>query len=318
METIIVTGGAGFIGSNLVARLLKEKKYRVICIDNFDDFYDPKLKLANIESFKKNKQFVLYKKDIRDYDSLVKIFNKERPVYVIHLAGQGNARLAVENPRFYQAVNVDGTLNLLELAKDYKVKNFIFASSSSVYGNLKKVPFSENDPTDLPISPYAVTKKAAELLAYSYHHNFGLNVTCLRFFNAYGERLRPDLVMYKWIKNILTGKEIELSGTGKRERDYTYVGDIVDGIMRAMIKPLGYAIINLGNSKPVSLTKLLSVIETVIDKKAIIKIRPSHGASVERTFADIKKAKKLLGWEPKVDLEDGLARLVQWYKKNRM
>lgn len=318
MKTVLVTGGAGFIGSNLIAALLNKKKYRIACIDNFDSFYDPRLKQKNIASFKGNKNFVLYKKDIRDQKSLQSVFKKEKPDYVIHLAGQGNARLAVENPRFYQAVNVDGTLNLLELSKDYKVKNFLFASSSSVYGNQGKVPFSEDDRTDLQISPYGATKKAAELLAHTYHHNFGLNVICLRFFNAYGEGLRPDLVMYKWIDNILRNKEIELSGAGTRQRDYTYVGDIVEGVIKAMGKPLGYEIINLGNSKPVSLKTLLATMEKMIGKKALVKTRPSHKASVELTFADISKAKRLLKWQPKVNLEEGITRLVSWFRKNRL
>lgn len=315
MKTILVTGGAGFIGSNLIAKLLSSRRVaKVVCVDNLNDFYSPKVKLANLASFKKHPRLSFYKKDIRDFDSLHKIFKKEKPEAVVHLAAQANTRLAVNDPREYQSNNVDGTLNLFELAKDYQVKNFVFASSSSVYGNKNKIPFNEEDRTDFPISPYGVTKKTGELLAHAYHHNFGLNITCLRFFTVYGENNRPDMVMYKWARNILTNQPIEMSGQGDRRRDYTYVGDIVTGIVMALKKPLGFEVINLGNSRPVSLKELLKIFEKVSGKKAMVKFRPSHQASVENTFTDISKAKKVLGWEPKINIEQGVTKLVSWFR----
>lgn len=315
MKTILVTGGAGFIGSNLIAKLLSSQKTgRVVCLDNLNDFYDPKIKLANLSSFRRDPRFVFYKKDIRDFASLQKIFKKEKLEAIIHLAAQANTRLAVDDPRSYQSNNVDGTINLFELAKDHETKNFIFASSSSVYGNKNKIPFKEDDRTDFPISPYGVTKKAGELLAHAYHHNFKMKITCLRFFTVYGENNRPDMVMYKWAKNILTGQPIEMSGTGERRRDYTYVGDIVDGIEKALKKPLGFEVINLGNSHPVSLKELLKIFEKVSGKKAVVKFRPSHQASVENTFTDISKAKKILDWQPKTNIEQGVAKLVSWFR----
>ena len=319
MKTILVTGGAGFIGSNLIAKLLSRKDVaKVICVDNLNDFYSPKIKLANISLFKKNPRFSFYKKDIRDFTSLQKIFKKEKPEIVVHLAAQANTRLAVNDPRTYQSNNVDGTINLLELAKDHGIKNFIFASSSSVYGNKNKIPFSEEDRTDFPISPYGVTKKTGELLAHAYHHNFGLNITCLRFFTVYGENNRPDMVMYKWASHILTDQPIEISGAGKRSRDYTYVGDIVAGIEKALQKPLGFEVINLGNSRPVSLKKLLLIFEKVSGQKAVVNSRPSHHASIENTYTDITKAKKVLGWEPKTNIEQGVAKLVSWFRNNHL
>lgn len=314
-----MTGGAGFIGSNLIAKLLSRKGVaRVICVDNLNDFYSPRIKLANISSFKKNPRFCFYKKDIRDFDSLQKIFKKEKPEIVAHLAAQANTRLAVSDPKSYHSNNIDGTLNLLELAKNHGVKNFVFASSSSVYGNKNKIPFTEEDRTDFPISPYGVTKKTGELLAHAYHHNFSLNVTCLRFFTVYGENNRPDMVMYKWARNILTDQPIEISGQGERRRDYTYVGDIVAGIERAVKKPLGFEVINLGNSRPVSLKELLKIFEKVSGRKATVISRPSHNASVEDTYTDISKAKKILGWEPKTNIEQGVVKLVGWFRNNRL
>lgn len=318
MKTILVTGGAGFIGSNFLSRLLfSGNKYRLVCVDNLDELYSysAKLKRANIAPFAKNRNFIFYKTDIRDIGALKRIFKKERPDLIVHLAAKVNPRLAVSDPQEYNSVNIGGTQNILELAREYSVKNVVLASSSSVYGNKNKVPLSEEDRTDYPLSPYGATKKATELLAYTYHHNHGLNVTCLRFFTAYGENNRPDLVTFKWVKNILENRPIEMSGRGKRERDYTYVGDIVSGIIKAMNKPLGYEVINLGNSSPLSLQELLALIEGATKKKAIIKFRPSHGASVEKTFANISRAKKILGWEPKTSTEKGIAKLVSWYKK---
>lgn len=318
MQTILVTGGAGFIGSNLIESLLKRRTVgRVVCVDNLDPFYNPAFKKENVRPFLKNKKFVFYKTDIRNRKALAKIFKNEKPTSVIHLAAKANTRLSVNEPDEYQAVNVLGTLNLLELSKDYKVKNFIFISSSSVYGNSVVAPFAESGSTDRPLAPYGASKKAGEVLAYTYFHNFKLPVICLRLFNAYGERQRPDLVIYKWVENILKGNTIEISGKGLRSRDYTYVGDIVRAIELAMKHQKGYEIVNIGNAKPVSLTTLLALIEKALGKKATVKTRPSNHASVEATSADIRKAKKVLGWEPEISFEEGIVRFTKWLRENR-
>lgn len=318
MKTILVTGGAGFIGSNLIETLLKRKAVdRVVCVDNMDSFYDPSFKKENIKEFLKNEKFKFYKTDIRNFATLAKIFENERPNFVVHLAAKANARQSVKEPEEYQSVNIIGTLNLLELSKDYKVKKFVFISSSSVYGNIAKSPFKESSVTDFPLAPYGASKKAGEVLSYTYAHNFKLPVVCLRLFNAYGERQRPDLVIYKWVENILKGEPIEMSGTGKRARDFTYVGDIVHAIELAMKPGNEYEIVNIGNSKPVSLAVLLKHVEKVLGKKAIVITRPSHHASVESTYADISKAKKVLGWAPETPLEEGIARFAKWLRDNR-
>ncbi len=317
MNTVIVTGGAGFIGSNLVALLL-EKQYKVVCIDNFDDTYDPSLKEFNIEAFLKNPNFVLERGDIRDLENLKKIFKNHAPKFVVHLAAKADTRDAVKTPQTYTSINIDGTLNILECSREFPLTNLVIASSSSVYGNSLKTPWKEEESADRPLSPYGATKRATELLAFTYHHNFGMNVTCLRFFNAYGENNRPNMVPYKWADALLKDKEIELSGDGTRKRDYTYVGDIVEGTFRAMEKPLGFEVLNLGNKNPISLNELLAVFEKKIGKKAQVRTRASHSASVEITFADISKAKKLLDWEPKVSIDDGVSKLVDWFRNNRL
>ncbi|MFA6585111.1 MAG: GDP-mannose 4,6-dehydratase, partial [Candidatus Paceibacterota bacterium] len=245
-------------------------------------------------------------------------FEAEKPSYVVHLAAKADTRNAVQTPRLYISVNIDGTLNILELCKEYNVENLVIASSSSVYGNSSEVPFTEDQPADRPISPYGATKRAVEHLAHTYHHNFNMNVTCLRFFNAVGENNRPGMVPYIWTEKLLRGEEIEISGDGSRKRDYTYVGDIVRGTILAMEKPLGFEVINLGNNTPVSLSELLAIFEKVLGTKAKVKSRPSHEASVEVTYADITKAKKLLDWEPKTSLEEGITRLVAWFRANRL
>lgn len=317
MKTVLVTGAAGFIGSNLTKTLLEEG-YKVVGVDNFDDTYNPKFKEDHIASFIGNANFILHRVDIRDLPALTAIFETEKPSYVVHLAAKVDTRHAVEMPHEYTSVNIDGTLNILELCKEYKVEDLVLASSSSVYGNSPNVPWAEDDTADRPLSPYGATKRAVEHLAYTYYHNFGMNITCLRYFNAYGENNRPIMMPYIWTENLLNGKEIEISGDGSRKRDFTYVGDIVRGTILAIKNPLGFEVINLGNSMPVSLNELLSTFEKVIGTKAKVKSRPSNKASVEMTYADISKAKKLLNWEPKVSLEEGIAKLVAWFRANRL
>lgn len=317
MKTVLVTGCAGFIGSNLTKSLL-EKGFRVVGVDNFDDTYDVSFKESNIAPFADNANFALHRVDIRDLPELAAVFEKEKPSYVVHLAAKADTRKAVDIPRIYTSVNIDGTLNILELCREHPVENVIIASSSSVYGNSSQVPFTEDQPADRPISPYGATKRAVEHLAHTYHHNFGMNITCLRYFNAVGENNRPGMVPYIWAEKLLKGDEIEISGDGSRKRDYTYIGDIVRGTVLAMEKPLGFEVINLGNNTPASLNELLAVFEKVIGTKALVKSRPSHSASVEVTYANIDKAKKLLNWEPEVSLEEGITRLVAWFRANRL
>lgn len=316
MKTVLVTGAAGFIGSNFTKALL-EKGYRVVGVDNFDDTYDTRFKESNIAPFAGNANFTLYRVDIRDLPELTAVFKKEKPSYVVHLAAKADTRKAVNTPRIYISVNIDGTLNILELCREYSVENLVIASSSSVYGNSSHVPFTEDQPADRPISPYGATKRSVEHLAHTYHHNFGMNITCLRYFNAVGENNRPGMVPYVWAEKLLHGDEIEISGDGSRRRDYTYIGDTVRGTMLAMEKPLGFEVINLGNNTPASLNELLAIFEKVIGTKARVKSRPSHGASVEVTYANTNKAKKLLGWEPTTSLEEGITRLVAWFRLSR-
>ncbi|MFA6503283.1 MAG: GDP-mannose 4,6-dehydratase [Candidatus Paceibacterota bacterium] len=317
MQTVLVTGAAGFIGSNLTRALLEEG-YRVVGVDNFDDTYDLRFKEGNVAPFLGSENFKLERVDICDLDALNAVFEKERPSYVVHLAAKADTRRAVDTPRVYVSVNIDGTLNILELCRKYPVQNLVIASSSSVYGNSSRVPFTEDQPADRPLSPYGATKRSVELLAYTYYHNFNIPITCLRYFNAHGENNRPGMVPYIWTEKLLRGEEIEISGDGSRTRDYTYIGDIVRGTILAMKKPLGFEVINLGNNKPVSLSELLATLEKILGVKANVRSRESHGASVEETYADIEKAKQLLGWEPLVSLEEGLTRLVAWFRANRL
>lgn len=315
---ILVTGGAGFVGSHVVDRLIRDGHF-VVVVDDFNDFYPPKFKEENISAHRAHKSFKLYRGDVSDFKFLSGVFEKEEKFdAIIHLAARAGVRKSIENPALYCRTNIDGTLNLLELAKIYGVKDFIFASSSSVYGKSSKVPFEEEDPADRPISPYAATKRAAELLMHSYHHLFGLNCTALRFFTVYGERGRPDMAPYLFTEAIFKGDAIVQFGDGNTERDYTYVGDIVDGIAGCLGKQFGYEVVNLGGNQPVPLKKFIGTLENITGIKANIVQKPMQAGDVTVTFANISKAKRLLGWEPKVHLEEGLTRFVDWYRKNRL
>src|SRR4030043_585887 len=309
---ILVTGCAGFIGSHVSEALLKRGD-SVIGVDELNDYYDVRIKKQNLEILKAHKSFKFYKEDIRDYNGMRKIFEKEKPEKIIHLAARAGVRPSIEQPLLYEEVNVKGTLNLLELAKDYKVKSFVFASSSSVYGNQKKVPFSEKDNVDNPISPYAATKKAGEFLCHTYHHLYGMKIPCLRFFTVYGPRGRPDMAPYKFTKLIMEGKPIQRYGDGKTKRDYTYIADIAKGVVSAVDAELGFEIINLGNNKPVELNRFIEVIENATGRKAGIEPLPMQPGDVDVTYADIAKAKKLLGYKPETSIEDGMKSFVEWY-----
>jgi UDP-glucuronate 4-epimerase len=315
METILVTGGAGFIGSHVCEKLL-EKNYKVICIDNFNDFYSPKVKEENLKECLKDNNFVLYREDITNFEGLKKIFEENKIDKIIHLAARAGVRFSITDPVLYEKVNIKGTINLLELAKEFKIKKFIFGSSSSIYGVNKKVPFSEDDKVENQISPYGASKRAGEMYCRVYHKLFGLKITCLRFFTVYGPRGRPDMAPYKFTKLISEAKEIKMYGDGSSKRDYTFVTDIVDGVIAASEKDFDFEIINLGDSNPIELKYFISLFEKNLGKKAKIKQLPMQPGDVPVTFADISKAEKLLNYRPKVKIEEGIKLLVEWFKEN--
>lgn len=317
MEVILITGVAGFVGSNVAEALLAEGHY-VIGVDNLDDSYDLRFKEEHLKGLRTHPNFRFEHLDICDNAALQKLFTETKPTLVAHLAAKVDTRAAVNMPHVYVDNNITGTINVFDAARTAGVKNTVFVSSSSVYGNSTVPPWREDAPADRSISPYGATKRAAEIFAHTYHHNFGMNITCLRYFNVYGEHNRPTMVPYKWAEALLRGESIEISGGGTRKRDYTYVGDTVRATIAALKKPLGFEIINVGNNHPLSLSELLAVFEKVVGTKAKVIERESHHASVEETYADITKAKTLLDWEPKVGIEEGVSRLVAWMKVNRL
>lgn len=320
MKTYLITGGAGFIGSSLSERLIKEGN-RVVAIDNFCNFYNPTIKENNVKELIKNSNFKLYRNDIRDRESVKKIFEENNIDIVMHLAAMAGVRPSIENPVLYQEVNCMGTQNILEEMKAHNVKNLVMASSSSVYGNCKEVPFKENMIVDFAISPYAATKKANEVMTHVYHKLFDMNVIMLRFFTVYGPKQRPDLAINKFTRLMLEDKEIPMFGDGTTSRDYTYIDDIVDGIIRSCNYVENnndvYEILNLGNSSPVSLKEMINIIGQVIGTEPKIKQLPMQPGDVDRTFADISKAKKLIGYNPKTSFKEGIENFVEWYKINK-
>lgn len=314
-QIILVTGGAGFIGSHLCERLI-EDNYRVICLDNFNDFlYDPRLKEDNISELKKHSDFTLIKGNILDNKLLNKIFAEYKVKRIIHLAALAGVRSSLLSPTEYVDNDIKGTVNLLEKAKDYKIKQFIFASSSSVYGVNKKVPFSEKDDVNLQVSPYAAAKRAAELYCQTYHHLYKVPITILRFFTVYGPRQRPEMAIHKFTRLIMQNKPIPVYGEGNSSRDYTYIDDIVEGIMRSMKKIVEIEIFNLGNSKPIKLRGLIEIIGESIGITPKVKKLPFQQGDVPTTFADIKKAKRILSWAPKTSLDNGIKKFIKWYKE---
>lgn len=348
---IIVTGGAGFIGSHLCENLIA-LGHRVINIDNFDDFYSYEIKIKNIlestnncellsifqdmeknpkikkdEIFKtlshmtENKNYKFYYSDIRNIEEMNNIFSNEKPNMVINLAGLAGVRPSLLKPLLYEDVNIKGYMNLLEMCVKYNVKKFIQASSSSVYGNNKKVPFKETDIVDFPISPYASTKKSCEIIGHVYHSLYKIDMFQLRFFTVYGERQRPDLAIHKFLKLISEEKTISVYGDGNTFRDYTYVKDIIQGIIKSidyLIKNNDvYEILNLGESHTISLNQMVNVIENVLGKKAHVKHLPMQMGDVEKTYADITKAKELIGYNPTTSFEEGIRKFANWYKKTK-
>ena len=310
----LVTGGAGFIGSHLCERLV-DNNHSVVCLDNFNSYYDPELKRRNVQFLLNHPAYRLIEGDILDWKLLEKIFKENKFDVVIHLAARAGVRPSIKDPRLYEKVNVSGTINLLELSSRFNIPKFILASSSSVYGNNTKVPFSEIDRVDSPISPYAATKRACELLSYTYFSLYGLSVTCLRFFTVYGPRQRPDMAIHKFARLIVEGEEIPIFGDGTSRRDYTYITDIIDGVEKAIEKCDGYNIYNLGESRTVELNYLVKLLEKTIGKKANIKYFPNQPGDVAITYADISKAKEELNYNPQISIEEGIQEFVKWYIK---
>jgi UDP-glucuronate 4-epimerase len=314
VRTVIVTGAAGFIGSHLCEALLGAR-WQVVGVDSFDDFYDPQIKRRNLTDCLADDAFTLVEGDIRDPTTVDRALADGGDV-VVHLAARAGVRPSIEQPLLYEQVNVGGTGVLLEAARRHGVERFVLASSSSVYGNNEKIPFSETDSVDFPISPYAATKKAAELLSHTYHHLYGMHVTVLRFFTVYGPRQRPDLAIHKFSRLIDAGRPIPVFGDGSMRRDHTYIDDIIAGVLAAIDRCDGYRIYNLGNANPVSLDELIAAIESALGRKAVIDRQPLQPGDVHQTYADVDRARADLGYEPKTDLQTGLRRFVHWFRKS--
>src|SRR3989440_5185612 len=318
MRSILITGGAGFIGSHLVDRLMSEGDWRITVVDDFNDFYDSAIKRANIASHLADPNFKSIEADIRDYEALKSIFRESAFDCIVHLAARAGVRPSLKEPRLYVETNVNGTLNLLELARRDGVKQFVFGSSSSVYGINAKVPFSESDPIFNPISPYAATKAAGELICHSYTHLYDMRIVCLRFFTVYGARQRPDLAIHKFAKLISAGKPIPVFGNGMTRRDYTYIDDIIAGVRAAIdYDQSNYEIINLGESRTVELRELISLLEDALDRQAQIDRQPTQPGDVPQTYADISKARRLLNYNPQTPIESGIKKFIQWFQSER-
>ncbi len=322
MAKIFITGGAGFIGSTASERLLKEG-HDIVTIDNFNDYYDHHLKEENVEIVKEvaekyNRHYEVVKGDVRDYELMNEIFNKHDFDVVIAWAANAGVRPSIEDPRFYIDVNVMGLTNLLECMRNHDVHKLVFISSSSVYGNNEKVPFSEKDAVDHPISPYAASKKAGELICFTYHSLFNIDIHCLRYFTVYGPRQRPDLAINKFTRLMLEGKPIPMFGDGTTSRDYTYVDDIVDGTIRSMNYLLThenvYDIFNLGGSHPISLKSLIDIIAKELGVTPEIDELPMQAGDVNITYSDFSHAKEVLDYNPQVQIEEGIHEFVKWYK----
>jgi UDP-glucuronate 4-epimerase len=312
---IFLTGCAGFIGAK-TAELLLEQGHEVIGVDNLNDAYDPTLKRWRLSQLEGKPNFHFQRVDISEWESTQRVFEAHMPYdAVVNLAARAGVRQSVENPWVYVATNTTGALNLLELCRQHGVRKYVLASTSSLYGNNER-PFREEMPTDRPLSPYAASKKGAETLCYTYHHLYGLDITVLRYFTVYGPAGRPDMSIFRFIRWIAEGEPIQVFGDGLQERDFTYVDDIARGTIAAL-KPLGYEIINLGGDRPVSLQWIIETLERLLGKQAVWQTQPMHPADVKATWADITKARTLLGWEPQVSVEEGLHRSVEWYLANR-
>jgi len=320
-KKVLVTGGAGFIGSH-VAEFLLDRGDDVVIVDEMNDYYDITIKEMNLELLR-NKvkgmpegRLKIYKGDICDEEFMLNLFENERPEWVCHMAARAGVRPSIQDPYIYIHSNIRGTTNLMELSHKFNVKNFVFASSSSVYGGSQSTYFSEEENVDNPVSPYAASKKACELLSYTYHHLYNLNVSALRFFTVYGPRGRPDMAPFKFIDRVSRGLELQQFGDGSSSRDYTYISDIVDGIIRAIDRPHPYEVFNLGKGNGTSLKDFIDLVQKHVGKEANIKVMPDQPGDVPYTCADVSKAYRLLGYKAKVSFEEGIKRTAHWYKES--
>ncbi len=314
MQTVLVTGAAGFIGSR-VAEMLLEQGRRVIGVDNLNEYYDVRLKFRRLSVLEKYYRFTFFHTDIEDIASMGTIFRDYRPEAVVNEAARAGVRYSLENPFVYLSTNAGGTLNLLELCRQCGTAKFVLASTSSLYAGLE-TPFREDLPVNTPISPYAASKKAAEALAYTYHHLYGIDVSVLRYFTVYGPAGRPDMGVFRFIRWIQEDIPLRIYGDGDQSRDFTYVDDIARGTVMAL-RPVGYEVINLGNNRPVKLMELIRLIEFFTGRRAKLQNYPPHVADMKDTWADISRAEAILGWKPEVSLEGGVEKTVDWSMKNR-
>lgn len=310
---VLVTGAAGFIGSHLAEKLARRGD-EVTGLDNFNDYYDPARKRENERRLNRYENFKMIEADIRDRQGMCDLFARERFDVVAHLAAMAGVRNAVAHPDLYVAVDYNGTQHLMDAARASGTNHFVFASTSSVYGDTRQIPFVEGDPCDKPLQPYAAAKRAAEILGYAYYHLFGLNFTALRFFTVYGPNGRPDMMAYLVAESITKGIEIPFYEDGEMYRDWTFVDDITEGVAAALERPLGYEIINLGRGEPVRLGDFVRYMESLAGKKARLQPAPKLAADVVRTYADIGKARQLLGYDPRVSVEEGVTRFWEWYQ----
>jgi UDP-glucuronate 4-epimerase len=318
-KKVLVTGGAGFIGSH-VAEYLLDRGDDVVIVDEMNDYYDVSFKEANLALLQEKvgnqkHRLSIYRGDICDESFMMDLFEKECPTWVVHMAARAGVRPSIQDPHIYIHSNIRGTTNLLELSHKFGVENFVFASSSSVYGGSSSTYFSEDENVDNPVSPYAASKKACELLAYTYHHLYNINVTGLRFFTVYGPRGRPDMAPFKFIDRVSRGLELQQFGDGSSSRDYTYISDIVDGIIRALDRPHPYEIFNLGKGAGTSLKDFIDLVQKYVGKKANIKIMPDQPGDVPYTCADVSKAYRLLGYRAQVPFEEGIKKTAAWYSE---
>ena len=318
MKEILVTGGAGFIGSHLVRRLLSGGGWRVSVVDNFCSFYSPAAKRRNISGFLSDERFTLFEADIRDVGGLRTAFEGREYSAIVHLAARAGVRPSLEEPREYSETNVTGTVNLLEMARERGVRKFVFGSSSSVYGDRNNVPFREDDEISKPISPYAATKAAGEAICHAYAHLYPMSITALRFFTVYGACQRPDLAIHKFARLMAEGRPIPVFGDGTTRRDYTYIDDIIQGVAEAVdFEHEGFEVFNLGESETVELSRLIGLLEENLGIEAVIDRKPMQPGDVPQTYADITKAREMLGYSPKTKIEEGMKKFVEWFKTDR-
>ena len=311
--TVLITGGAGFIGSRL-ALALRKRHERMVLLDNFNTYYDPALKHKNAAMFADDRSVTVVAGDIRDKELVNRLVIEHHITRIAHLAAMAGVRASVTEAHLYFDVNVMGTLNLLEAAQQHRIEQFVLASTSSVYGATERLPFVEEDAADHPLAPYPASKRAAEIMAHSYHHQFNLNVTCVRFFNVYGPQGRPDMMPMRVIEAAVQGKPVTLFDDGKLGRDWTYIDDIVDGVTAALERPLGYEVMNLGRGNPINMTEFVDIIEELTGRKIERLTAPAPASEPPITFCDNTRARHLLGFDPKVSVVEGLHRTWEWYR----